>query len=128
MSLDEDAICPGCNTPIGDHTIRGYSECLKAAGFNYELPFQEVPDGPFELPNGGGLVAGEVVVAAAIIPTALGVLPALRFTFVGPGEAPMSRRELDPITLIMDDIGLDAVGRLVRQSIRSACAAAKRAS
>lgn len=126
--LDNDALCPGCNQAIGDHTIRGYAACLEKAGFNYEMPFEEDPAGGFHLPGGNGLIAGEVSVAACVLPTAMGALPALRFIFTGPGSQPMERRQMDPITLVMEDVGLEAVARLVVQSVRSACEAARRAS
>ena len=125
---DYEAICPGCGKAIGDHTIRGYAECLEAAGFNYELPFEKIPGGSFELPDAGGTLAGELTVAAGLLPTALGVFPVLRFVFVGAGDLPMERRTLDPITLVMDERGLESVARLVRNSVKSACDAARRAS
>ena len=126
--LNHDAICPGCKKPIGDHTIRGWEECLKAAGFDYELPFEDMPDGPVHLPGVEGELAGEVTVMAGVVDSALGQVPCLRFVFICPGADPMSRRPLKPINLVMDEKGLDAVARLVRNATKRAIAAARKAA
>jgi hypothetical protein len=124
--VDYDALCPGCKKPIGDHTMRGYADCLTTAGFDYELPHEEIPDGPISLPGVQGALVGEVTVASAVIQSAIGPLPCLRFTFWGPGRDPMSRVALDPVNLIMDGEGLFKVARLVNNAAHSANAAAER--
>lgn len=120
MTLVYDDPCPGCKRPIGDHTIRGYGDCLQAAGFDYELPHEDVPDGPVRMPGVEGSLVGEVVIRSAVLDTLIGRLPALQFTFIGAGSRP-----LPPITLVMDDRGLMAFQRLVTDSVRSAIGAAK---
>jgi hypothetical protein len=125
--FDYDAICPGCGKAIGEHSIREYGDCLKKAGFDYELPYEDAAGGPFQLPGEGALV-GEVSVAACVLTTAMGPVPALRFIFIGAGPNPMERRQMDPITLVMSDSGLEAVARLVRNAAKRASQAARKAA
>lgn len=124
--LDLTKTCPGCAEPIGEHTIAGYQQCLQAAGFDYVLPFEDVPDGPLSTPHIDSQLVGEVTVAAAVIDSPMGRLPALRFTFTGPGPDPMSRRSLRPIDLVMDANGLRSVRQLISTSVDRAILAARR--
>jgi hypothetical protein len=124
--LDETLPCPGCGVAIGEHTITGYRECLQGAGFDYELPHEDIPGGPLQFPGLEGHLAGEVTVASAFIDSALGRIPALRFIFTGSGAAPMSRVSLPPITLVMDAKGLKSFRTLVGMSIGRAILAARR--
>lgn len=126
MSLDNESPCPGCGIPIGDHTIRGYEECLKRSGFNYELPVEEIPGGPVSYPSHEGSMVGEITVMSAVLDTAMGVLPVLRFVFTAPGATPMSRVNLPPIDLVMDAAGLRRVKKLVGDSVELAIKAARR--
>jgi hypothetical protein len=124
VGLDLTNLCPGCGTAIGDHTIRGYSECLERAGFDYEIPHEDVPGGPVKLPGVTGDVVGEVVVRSAVMETRLGKVPLLIFDFAGAGPFPMSRRSLPPVNLVMDKRGLRAFAQLVAKSVESAIRAA----
>lgn len=126
--LDMEAKCPGCDVAVGDHTIRGWEDCLKTAGFDYELPHEEIPDGPVSFPGIEGELAGELIVGSGMVKTALGFVPCLRFTFVCPGADPMSRKQLKPINLVMSDEGLEGVARLVRNAVKTAITATRRAS
>lgn len=123
---DPEATCPGCQQPVGDHTIRSYGECLEKAGFDYVLPYEDNPDGPLTFPGIEGDLVGEVTVSPGMIDSALGRLPILRFIFTGPGPEPMSRRTLRPITLVMDANGLKNVRQLVSTSVDRALLAARR--
>lgn len=113
--------CPGCGIAVGDHTVRGYSECLDRAGFNYELPHEDVPGGPVMIPGFDGHLVGEVVVRSAVLPSALGAFPLLVFDFESVGSAPMERVRLKPICLLLDEAGLKAFRTLVWNSVESAC-------
>lgn len=124
--LDYTKPCPGCQQPIGEHTIAGYGDCLKAAGFNYTLPYEDIPDGPLIFPGIEGHVAGEVTVGGGFIDSAMGRVPVLQFRFTGPGAAPMERRTLPPITLVLDANGLKTFRQLVATNVDKAILAARR--
>lgn len=123
---DYDKLCPGCSTPVGDHTIRGWADCLQRAGFDYVLPMEEIPGGPLHFANVDGPLVGEVSVAAAFLDSASGRFPLLRFIFTGPGADPMSRRQMPPVNLVMDANGLRSFRQLVSQSVDRAILAARR--
>lgn len=123
---DPESLCPECRKPIGDHTIRGYGDCLKASGFDYRLPYEDNPDGPLAFPGIEGELVGEVTVMPGMVDTAMGRMPVLRFVFTGPGPDPMSRRSLKPINLVMDANGLKSVRQLISTSVDRAVLAARR--
>lgn len=110
-----DATCPQCGLAVGDHTIRGYSDCLEAAGMEYALPYAEIPGGPLQIDGVEGQIAGEIVVQSGFFETPIGKVPILRFVFVGAGSEPMSRVRMEPITLVMDAKGLRATVELVSE-------------
>lgn len=121
---DYDAPCPACKRPIGDHTMRGYAEELREAGFDYKLPHTEIPGGPVHVDGVDGDLAGEVVVAAMVWTTPLGRMPVLRFQFSAPGEQAMSRVPLRPVNLVMDVAGLRNFRELVAGAVDRAVLAA----
>jgi hypothetical protein len=123
--LDYDAVCPGCGVRIGDHTIEGYAGCLKSAGFDYRLPYADIPDGPLTYPGIDGEMAGEVSVMPGFVDTGLGRMPVLRFVFTAAGLKPMSRRTLPAINLLLDPKGLKAFRQLVSAGVDRAIVAAR---
>jgi hypothetical protein len=123
--VDYDAPCPACGKPIGDHTLRGYSEELEAAGFSHSTPHRDFEGGPLNVPNIDGDLAGEIKIAAATMDTILGKLPVLRFMFYGAGPEPMSRVALKPVNLVLDADGMRAVAELVSSAALRAVEAAK---
>ena len=58
---------PAYHTTVLD--FLGFPVCWVAVGFDYVLPFEDVPDGPLQFPNVDGELAGEVTVAAGMIDT-----------------------------------------------------------
>lgn len=126
MSLNYDGICPHCKLNIGDHTFRGYEQCLKDAGHDYVLPFEDIPGEPVHFPGMEGVTVGEITCGAGFVQTDLGRMPVLRFIFAGPGNQPMSRVSLRPINLIMDPDALKSVRTLVGTAIDRAILGARR--
>lgn len=123
--LDYSRPCPACQQPVGEHTIDGYRTCLESVGYDHNLPYEDDPGEPLRFPAAEGRhLVGEVTVAAATIDTDFGHLPALQFTFTGPGAEPMSRRS--PVLLVMDADGLRAVRQLVGTAVAKAIGAAQR--
>ena len=120
-NLDYTKPCPGCQKPIA-----GFGDCLANAGFDYTLPYENVPGAPITFPGVEGDLVGEVTVMAATVTTPIGVMPVVRFIFTGPGADPMSRRSLRPINLLMDGNGLRSFRTLVSQCVDQAILAARR--
>lgn len=121
-----DSPCPGCGHALGDHTVRGYRDCLQTAGFDYHLPFEDVPGAPVHFPGVDGEMVGEITVGGGFVDSALGRVPVLRFIFTGAGPEPMSRRSLKPIHLVMDPNGLRSVRQMVSSAVDRAILAARR--
>lgn len=119
--------CPQCGALVGEHTINRWTECLKAHGFDYELPYEEVPGGPLRFEAAGDrIMVGEIVVKAGAMDSALGRLPVVLFTFYGPGLEPMSRVPTPEYALVMDARGLQSVKELINKSINGAIREAAR--
>lgn len=116
-SPDFGAPCPRCQRPIGEHTLNEYAEELQATGFDYTTPFAEKPGGAVKFRAIEGQVAGAIEIGAAVLDSALGKLPALRFQFFGAGEGPMERVPFEPVTLIGDVRLLRDVAELVAASV-----------
>ncbi len=83
------------------------------SGMDYVLPFEPVPGAPIEFPGIEGTLVGEVSVSAAVLDSPLGKIPGIRFIFTGAGTAPMERRQMPPVTLVMDPQGLANFAELV---------------
>lgn len=122
MPERNDAPCPACTKRMGDHTIDGLDECLQ--GFNYHLPYEDIPDGPLQMDMGE--MVSEVTVASAFIDSPVGRFPCLQFRFYGAGSTPMEHRPLPPITLVMDANTLKNVRQLVSTAVDRAILAARR--
>lgn len=119
--LDDE--CPKCHRAVGDHTIRGWGDCLKASGFDYELPYEEIPGGPLRFSadvDNNRVMVGEITVKAGALDSALGRLPVVLFTFYGPGLDPMARVATPEYALVMDERGLQSVKELINKSINGA--------
>jgi hypothetical protein len=132
-----DAPCATCDRPMGDHTLREWSECMGT--MTTDLPFEQVPDDlagnaaaavreQFGLdPN--VIVADHVVVKAATLDGHGGAvrvrLPALLHEFqVGiAGRPPV---EVAKVAFIGGVDSMRAYGRLTRDSANGAANAAER--
>lgn len=86
-----------------------------------DLPYEPVPDGP--LHTGEGFhIAGGLVVAAATVPVPdVGVMPALRFTFVAPDGT-----HYPPFLLVSDVDQMTKLKPLVYKAANAAIAAARK--
>lgn len=122
--LDEP--CPRCGVLVGDHTIRGYGECLDAAGFNYHVPFEEVPGGPVRMTaDADQMVVGAIDVVAACTDTAFGKLPMVGFRFYAAGVTPMSKVPTPLYLLVGDADILQRTKELVIKNVNAAIRAAR---
>lgn len=120
-----DDACPQCQRQVGEHTIRGWESCVKAAGFDYTLPYEEIPGGPLRFePAGDRIMVGEVTVKAGALDSVLGRLPVLMFTFYGPGFEPMSRVPTPEYALVGPADFMRQTKQLINKSINGAIRAA----
>lgn len=87
-----------------------------------ERPFREVPGEPFALDLDSAVIAGGVVIMAAVMPTPDGPMPCVVFKFArvdGSGYA-------DPIVLALHDRQMvTSLPKLVKESIATARAHAR---
>jgi len=116
---DYDAPCEMCGKPIGDHTIAGYADELRADGRDFQIPHREIEGGPLRFASIDGEMAGAVFVGSAMLDTAIGRVPALRFQFVGPEQ-----KQLDPIWLVLDIETMRTIPPLVAGAVDRAVLAA----
>lgn len=121
---DLDSVCPHCNVAVGDHTIRGYGDCLAAQGFNHHEPYTEIPDGPLMMGTGEQIMVGEINLKSGTMDTPLGRLPVLMFQFVGPGLTPMSRVFTPEYLYVGDTDLMRKTKELVDQHVDAAIARA----
>lgn len=121
-----DDACPRCGRSVGDHTIRGWGECLDASGFNYDAPYAEVPDGPIRMSTLGDdqIMVGALDVMAGTTDTALGRLPLLGFRFYAAGLDPMSRVPTPLYLLVGDAAMMQRTKELVNKNANAAIRAA----
>lgn len=121
-----DDTCPHCGRAIGDHTIRGWGECLDAKGFNYHAPYAEVPGGPIRLPSlsEDQIMVGSLDVLAGTTDTALGKLPILGFRFYAAGVDPMSKVPTPMYLLVGDAAMMQRAKELVNKNANAAIRAA----
>ena len=123
-SLDD--VCPHCRVVVGDHTIRGWAECLDARGFNLDMPYTEFEGGPLKIPAMGDRIpVGAINMKAGTIDShALGVLPIVIFSFTGTGAMPMQRVETPEYALVLDKQGMrgakELAVRIFDQAIKAA--------
>lgn len=121
-----DDTCPQCGVQVGDHTIRGWEVCLKAAGFSDAAPYQEVYGGPMMMPGLGDRVpAGGVNLKSGTLDSVLGWLPVLMVSFDSPGAKPMERVVSPEYALVLDDKGMLGVKEMFNQHINRAVQAAR---
>lgn len=126
QSLDDK--CPQCRLPVGDHTIRGWQQCLDAGGMNYTHAYEEVPGGPlrFDALGPSQIMCGAVDIgAAALDGTALGKVPALVFTFYAAGIDPMSKVPSPTYVLVGTERLLQDVKELTNRSVNGAIQACR---
>lgn len=124
---DHEQECPACHLAVGDHTIRGWEECLKARGLQYNLPFEDVGGIIWQEPSDKDFMAGEMTVGAAFLNTdTMGRVPCLIFRFAGPGADGISRVQTPPVHLVMDAPSMKNVRNLISQAVDRAILAARR--
>lgn len=121
-----DEACPRCGVLVGEHTIRGYGDCLHASGRDYLVPFEEIPGGPVRMTaDADQMMVGEIDVVSAVTDTALGRLPIVGFRFYAAGATPMSRVPTPLYLLVQDAAGMQRMKELVNKSVNSAIRAAR---
>lgn len=121
---DYDEACSICGERIGDHTLQGYAEELRAAGHDYTLPQSEIPGGPLRFANVAGDFAGSVDVVAAYADTAIGRLPLLVFQFYG-SDGNAGRIPFPPMNLVGDVPMMRDFAALVSASVDMAIRGSK---
>lgn len=126
-----EELCPFDGRPIGDHTMREWSEHLDAPPHT-DLPFEEVPDGPVMMRTADGQIpCADSVVARAIVfdgrqGAAIVRVPGLLLELqVGqPGDAP---RTFYQCAIVGTPEIMRKLGKLLRDTANGAANAAERA-
>lgn len=124
-----DAACH-CGRISGDHSLREWAARLGATAM--DLPYEEVPDGPVDVPldSPGRVMADNVVARSAVIDASTGavkvLVPVLLLTFGqnAPGEPP---RDVAEVALVAGDAnGMRRFGKLFRDTANGAANAIER--
>jgi hypothetical protein len=93
------------------------------SGHDLDLPFEEVPGGPVHAPLENPIIAGGLVVRAAVLPTEAGPMPALVFDFkLANGTA------APPIVFVSDADQVGKLSPLIEAAVRAALAGAEAAA
>jgi hypothetical protein len=108
---DDAATCPRCKRLIGDHTLTQFRECHPSK--DLDLPFEESPSSESEIET---LMAGGLIVVAAVMDSPLGKVPTLIFRFVkGDGI-----QTFPDMTLVGDPAMMRNIPPLVAKAVDSA--------
>jgi hypothetical protein len=92
-------------------------------GDDLDLPFEKIPGGPIHASLDNPLIAGGLVVQAALVPSDAGTYPALVFRFhLADGTA------MPPVVLVANADQMGKVVPLVAGAVAAAVAGAERAS
>jgi hypothetical protein len=105
---DDADPCPRCERLVGDHTLRQFRECHPTN--DLDLPFEESSLAESQLET---LVAGGLIVIAAVMDTALGKVPTLVFRFVKGNGIEM----FPDMTLVGDPAMMRKTSKLVAQAV-----------
>jgi hypothetical protein len=115
---DDTDHCPRCKRQVGDHTLRQFRDCHPTK--DLDLPFEESPLAASQLET---LMAGGLIVLAAVMDTALGKVPTLVFRFVKGNGIEM----FPDMTLVGDAAMMHQTSKLVAQAARAAVKASESA-
>lgn len=129
-----DEYCPACERISGDHTLREWSACLDAGG--YELGYEEAPAdvGPLLRYRVAGLeehvLADNVIARAVVIDGDSGSVHVttaglLTDWSIGTPDGPITTAR---VAYLGNPEGLRALGRLLRDTANAAANRAERAS
>lgn len=116
MTADEHELCGRCGRVVNEHTVGEWRTCLSDL-HDHILPFEAMPETQQTLDM---VMAGSIVVKAAVHDSPIGAFPVLVFEFTTP-EGPLA-----PIGLMLDSTHMRSVRHLIGQSIDAALTAARR--
>lgn len=117
--------CPQCGDPIGDHTVRRWTEHVKTPAI--DLPVEEIPDGPIpgQVPR---LVADHISTTSAIMDGGpLGPISGVIFQF-SIGSLTEPPHDHEPVLMIGSPALIRKTGKLIRNICNQAANRAEKAA